>query len=204
MYEIKVLSEEEFNDVANSDPRYAYVDDTNLGFADREKGTAYVRQTNLHDLNKYLISHELEELEKDESSHQDPNGIRHKKGPKIFKDLILPAISFGLIPSEAPKRAASQTTNVPGMGNVLNTDLMGGGSGSYSPFQSSSGQYSPYGGYGGSPLNLFAGSGSYSPGQIPDTASGSYSPGFLGEGLNQLPDYLRKQASGQEAGRISF
>ena len=90
MYDIHVLSDKEFNDVANSDERYSYVDDTNLGFADRQKGKAYVRQTNVHDLNKYLISHELEELESDQSTHEDPNGIRHKKGPKFFKDLILP------------------------------------------------------------------------------------------------------------------
>src|SRR3990167_10074656 len=86
MYEIKVLSNEDFDQVAQSDPRYSYVDGTNLGFADREKGVAYVRQTGVHDLNKYLISHELEELEQDESTHEDPNGIRHKK----FWDFIRP------------------------------------------------------------------------------------------------------------------
>lgn len=207
MYEIKVLSEKEFDDIAASDPRYSYVDESNLGFADREKGIAYVKQTHVHDLNKYLISHELEELEKDESSHEDPNGIRHKKGPKFFKDIILPALSFGLIQSDAPKRAAAQTQNVPGVGNVSVNDLWqyqqqpGPGYGSYTPSYGSSNMF---GGFGGSPLNLFSGSGSYSPGQVPGTASGSYSPGLLGEGLNQLPDYLRQQVSGQEAGRISF
>ena len=38
MYEIKVLSSDEFDKVSKSDPRYSYVDDSNMGFADRQKG----------------------------------------------------------------------------------------------------------------------------------------------------------------------
>lgn len=104
MYEIKVLSNKDFESVSKSDPRYSYVDDTNMGFADREKGVAYVRGTNIHDLNKYLISHELEELESAESTHEDPNGIRHKK---FFKEIFAPFI--------APVLAAF----VPGIGPAL-------------------------------------------------------------------------------------
>lgn len=204
MYEIKVLDSKEFDELKHTDPRYSYVDETNLGFADREKGTAYVRQTHVHELNKYLISHELEELEQDESTHEDPNGIRHKKGPKIFKDLIAPL--FG-IPSEAPQREAAQTTNVPGMGNVLNSELAGMGMGGQS------GSYSPMGSFGqsfgfGSPLNLFSGS-SPSSGRVPDVASGSYSPsGNLGGGLDSLPpeilNLLKQRQSGSEGGGIRF
>src|SRR3990167_1675901 len=131
MYEIKVLSNEDFDQVAQSDPRYSYVDGTNLGFADREKGVAYVRQTGIHDLNKYLISHELEELEQDKSTHEDPNGIRHKK---FFKDFFLPLISFGRIQPEAPRREAAQTQFVEGLGNIPRSDAqMMQMSGSYSP-----------------------------------------------------------------------
>ena len=115
MYEIKVLDSKEFDEVAKSDPRYEYVDENNLGFADRLKGIAYVRQTHIHDLNKYLINHELEELEEDHSTHEDPNGIRHKK---FFKDFFLPFITGGLVKSEAPKREAAQTTWIEGIGNV--------------------------------------------------------------------------------------
>ena len=57
MYEIKVLSNREFDNVAKSDPRYEYVDKDNFGFADRLTGKAYVRQSHIHELNKYLISH---------------------------------------------------------------------------------------------------------------------------------------------------
>src|SRR3990167_10632347 len=86
MYEIKVLNSNDFDKVAKSDSRYEYVDESNLGFADRLKSVCYVRDTKVHDLNKYLIDHELEELEQDESTHEDPNGIRHKK----FWDFIRP------------------------------------------------------------------------------------------------------------------
>ena len=34
-----------------------------------------------------MINHELEELEEDESTHEDANGIRHKK---FFKDILRP------------------------------------------------------------------------------------------------------------------
>ena len=107
MYEIKVLSSDEFDQVAKSDPRYEYVDDSNMGFADRQKGIAYVRGTHIHDLNKYLISHELEELELDESTHEDPNGIRHKK---FFKQFFLPLLTAG-------------ASLIPGIGPILSTVL---------------------------------------------------------------------------------
>ena len=88
MYEIKVLDSKDFDNISKSDSRYSYVDDTNFGFSDREKSIAYVRDTKIHDLNKYLINHELEELIDEHSDHEDPNGIRHKKGPKFFKEIL--------------------------------------------------------------------------------------------------------------------
>ena len=93
MYEIKVLSSDDFDKIARSDSRYSYVDDSNMGFSDRQKGVAYVRDSNIHDLNKYLINHELEELIEDHSPHEDANGIRHKK---FFKEFILPSLTGGI------------------------------------------------------------------------------------------------------------
>lgn len=112
MYTIKVLSNKDFDDISRSNPRYSYVDETNLGFADRELGVAYVRNTHIHDLNKYLINHELEELESDSSTHEDPNGIRHKK---FFKEIFAPYI--------APVLAAF----VPGIGPALSAGIGLGG-----------------------------------------------------------------------------
>ena len=209
MYEIKVLSSDEFDRVSKSDPRYSYVDGSNLGFADRKKGKAYVRQTHIHELNKYLISHELEELEEDDSLHEDANGIRHKKGPKLFKDIILPILSGGAIQPEAPQREAAQTTNVPGVGNVLNSQLsmfQGGGqqsqsSGSYSPsspFSSLSGAFSS-----GSPLSLFSTSGSYSPANVPSSVFGG-GAGQPNISINELDPELKNRQSGYYSGRLTF
>ena len=89
MYEIKVLSNEEFDSLPMEETRGSDISDS-LGFANRDTGRAYVRQTGIHDLNKYLISHELEELESDHSTHEDENGIRHKRRnffTRIFNPL---------------------------------------------------------------------------------------------------------------------
>lgn len=110
MYEIKVLSNDEFDNVAASDDRYSYVDDSNLGFADKQKGIAYVRQTNIHDLNKYLINHELEELDAENSTHEDTNGIRHKK---VFKEGIVPTWT-GYNPSQGDWSFVGASNTGPG------------------------------------------------------------------------------------------
>lgn len=214
MYEIKVLSDKEFNEVAKSDKRYAYVDETNMGFADPLKGKAYVRHVNHPELQKYLINHELEELIEAHEGHEDPNGIRHKKFTNFLKAFFNPI-------------------NIPIPG--LTRENKEGGSGLSLPFASPSGigaeqqaqqeqqamqqqqqqlasmfgSYSPQGqtgvsGAANSPLNLFSGSGSYSPGTVPNAASGSYTPGMLGSGLEELPEWQRQQLSGNEAGRLVF
>lgn len=79
MYQIKVLTNEEFDNVSRSDLRYSNVDETNLGFADPQKGIAYIRHSASPDLNKYLISHEFDHLIEDEGTDEDEFGIRHKK-----------------------------------------------------------------------------------------------------------------------------
>ncbi len=58
MYQVKILSSKEFDDVAKSSPRYKNVDEDNMGFADPVTNTAYVRHTAFPELNKYLIDHE--------------------------------------------------------------------------------------------------------------------------------------------------
>lgn len=206
MYEIKVLDSEDFDKIAKSDSRYSYVDDSNLGFSDREKGIAYVRDTHIHDLNKYLINHELEELIEARSEHEDPNGIRHKKGPKFFKDILAPFLSGGLIQPEAPQREAAQTQYVEGVGNVPVSQLS---SGSYSPFSGTAGSFGEMSGGFGSPLNLFApSSGSYSAsGRLPSSLSGSYQPTIttgIGGSSSELPPDLLEKLRGQYSGRIVF
>ena len=84
MYEIKVLDSKEFDEVAKSDPRYEYVDENNLGFADRLKGVAYVRQTHIHDLNKYPYPIESNSFDKVFAKHI----IEHLNDPGKFIEEI--------------------------------------------------------------------------------------------------------------------
>ncbi len=89
MYKIHVLSGDDFDNLPESITRGSDISNS-LGFADKRTGQAYVRYTGLEDLDKYLINHELEELEQDESTHEDENGIRHKSFGTAVKHFFLP------------------------------------------------------------------------------------------------------------------
>lgn len=86
-YRIRLLSKDEFKRASKEDARYSNVDETNLGFADPLKGEVCVLDTKCHELNKYLIDHEVEHLFEEEGTHEDEHGIRHKK---FFKEILLP------------------------------------------------------------------------------------------------------------------
>jgi hypothetical protein len=119
MYQIKVLSDKEFRDIARSDKRYSNVDDSNLGFADPEKRTAYVRQSSWPDLNKYLINHEFEHLIEEEGTDEDENGIRHKK---FFKEIFMPYIApvvAAFIPGLGPLASAGLSAGVGAVGQGM-------------------------------------------------------------------------------------
>lgn len=83
MLKINVLSNDEFENLPKSVTRGSDISGS-MGFADPATGTAYVRHSVSHDLNKFLVNHEMEELLVSESTHEDENGIRHKK----FKDFV--------------------------------------------------------------------------------------------------------------------
>ena len=191
MYEIKVLNSNDFDKVAKSDPRYEYVDESNLGFADRMKGVCYVRDTKIHDLNKYLIDHELEELEQDESTHEDPNGIRHKK----FWDFIRP---FFNVFTDAAKYS-NPISMFMGSGQQNQQQQEQPQSGSYP----TSGSSSPAGGFrASSVLDSFKGdptSGQYSPANVPSSVTGSSG---VGGGLSE--EVLKNLRGGNYSGRLTF
>lgn len=63
-----------------------------LGFADKEKGEAYVRKTNVAGIDESTMQHELQELLAKNSSHEDLDGIRWKKGKDIFKNVVAPIV----------------------------------------------------------------------------------------------------------------
>ena len=143
MYEIKVLDNQTFDSLGPEVTRGSDISDS-LGFADQRTGRAYVRYTEFPELQKYLINHELEELTISESSHEDENGIRHKKGSSFFKHFFFPpsiltdAASKGnqgagiagqilplvasLVPGIGPALGAGL-----GVGNILTKPRTGGG-----------------------------------------------------------------------------
>jgi len=104
-----VVTDKEFQRIVDSDDRYSYVNQDNLGFADPDKGVAYVRRTAHGDLDKYLVNHEFEHLlNPEDKADRDSNGIYHKK---IFKEAILPAIGLVAPPAVPflPKESAKIT-----------------------------------------------------------------------------------------------
>ena len=58
---IKILSNEDFDNLGYRDTRGADVSGS-LGFADTIKRKVFVRDTGVHQLNKYLVDHEIKNL----------------------------------------------------------------------------------------------------------------------------------------------
>ena len=56
-YEIKILNDKDFDSLPYEEVSVS------LGVADPKTNTAYVRNTQNDELNKYLVNHELEHLE---------------------------------------------------------------------------------------------------------------------------------------------
>lgn len=88
MYKINILSNRDFDRLPRSVTRGSDISDS-LGFADPSTNSAYIRNTGVAELNKYLINHEFEHLLEEEGTHEDSNGIRHKK---FFKDVTVPGL----------------------------------------------------------------------------------------------------------------
>ena len=83
MLAVKILSDAEFDRLPYPEARIS------LGLADTQSGQAYVRYTHSDELNKYLVSHELEHLlgqDRDEI-HHGGNGVYYKGFGNIFSAL---------------------------------------------------------------------------------------------------------------------
>jgi len=83
MYEVKVLSDKDFDSLPKSVTRGSDIS-MSLGFADPKTNKAYVRYVGHAPMQKYLINHEFEEMVNHESAHEDENGIRHKNFWDVF------------------------------------------------------------------------------------------------------------------------
>ena len=91
MYRIHILASKDFDALPEVITRGSDIS-MSLGFANKFTGNAYVRYTGINDLDKYLVDHELEELESAESTHEDANGIRHKKLGRSAAAFFFPPI----------------------------------------------------------------------------------------------------------------
>jgi hypothetical protein len=200
MYQVKILSSKEFDDVAKSSPRYKNVDEDNMGFADPVTNTAYVRHTAFPELNKYLIDHEYSHLVEEHGTDEDEMGIRHKK-KKGFANIL---------------RTIINPINIPGLGPLSNSDKgifqTGGGSQEQaqqqlSPqevaqsYQNSFGTTgAQYGNLGGSPQA----SQSAPSGNSQDSISGGLYQGGINQQQRNMDPELQKRLSGFFSGRMVF
>lgn len=100
-FKVRIVSGKELARVARSDPRYinaAKDPDDVAGFADPQKGVAYVRNTHITELNKYLVNHEFAHLLEEKGTDEDEHGIRFKKGKDLFRNIG----AASLLPVTAP------------------------------------------------------------------------------------------------------
>lgn len=114
MYKIHVLNNDDFDSLPITATRGSDISQS-LGFANKFTGNAFVRYTGIHDLDKYLVNHELEELTAAESTHEDGNGIRHKS-------LGDAALSFFLPPVGIPKNIRKQKKKAKGEAEQFQRD----------------------------------------------------------------------------------
>lgn len=88
-YDIKFLSNEDFENMPVSDRLGEDVSDS-FGVYNPHTGQIRIRDTGFWEVNKYLLDHELEHAVEEHATDTGPNGLRHKKGKKFFKDIFLP------------------------------------------------------------------------------------------------------------------
>ena len=97
MYQVKVLSDKEFEELPYPDM------ETSLGVADPKTNTAYVRYTGVEGVDQYLINHELEHLiEGHGGEHSDHyrNGVYYKGFGDVMANVLPIAATF--IPGIGP------------------------------------------------------------------------------------------------------
>ncbi len=109
MYTIKILSSDEFDKLPFSRVRKS------LGVADPKKMIAYVRDTSIDDLNKYLINHELDHLV-EEIPTDEFEGVRYKGFGDMFNSIGGGIKSAGSSLWSGAKNLGSGVGNLFGMG----------------------------------------------------------------------------------------
>jgi hypothetical protein len=193
-YEIKVLSDDEFDELP-----YEGIDDS-LGLADVRRGRVFVRNTGSHELNRYLINHEIDHIVEEHATDEDEHGIRHKK---FFKEIFLPLFTG--------YNAQQKTWSPLGIFDPKNLNPPKGGGSSLED----GAQQSQFGAQEMGQSGAFGqfSSGANASGSLPNSADGAVGGGLNKGSLNQGSLYGQQQSLSPEmierikgfySGRSSF
>jgi len=103
-YTIYVLDDEEFDLLPVGRPKEA------LGMSDPEKKVAWIRRTNVREMDMGTINHEFDELMAKTSPHEI-DGIRYKGFKDIIRtifNVVLPGVGSAIIPEKRPAQPTFQ------------------------------------------------------------------------------------------------
>ncbi len=201
---VHILNSEDFDALPKSATRGSDIS-SSLGFANKFTGQAFVRYSAYPELTSFLVNHEIEELMARESSHEDENGIRHKKlGRTTAAFLFPPALA-----SSSFRKGLSADTQAKQRNQERDAGQAGirQQEGLRSAFEQGSRFSSPgvnagIGGALGGPLGAFSTTAGGSP-QVPGSSGGGLSTGLgggslSGGGINQQ---LQQRVKGFFSGR---
>ena len=187
VYEIKFLSNEDFDKLPKSETNGSDITDS-LGFYNPFTNRVFIRHTEIPSLNKYLLDHEFEHLLEEHPTDADENGIRHKKKKRGFLDWFTGLSTAGLWhPNEMATASANKESDKQ-MAQQKEQEQMLSSFGGLGMGLPGSGETSPTFGTSQSPL-----------GGQQSTQSG-LNQGLNSQSINPLEDPYAKY--GQQSGRI--
>src|SRR3990167_536811 len=195
-YSIKILRSSEFDRLPYSRVREAF------GVTSPDKSTIYVRNTNIHDFNKMLVSHELDHLTEEVPTDVGPDGERYFLGSILpflgsLFTKALPAIGGGI--ANLGRSAVSGIGNVASrVGSGASSLLSGAKSGVMNLFGGGGQQTANTLGYGNSvsPIAMGVRKGM-------TNAAGGFSPLMKGTELSQFVSPIRNMGGGLASGAVS-
>lgn len=130
---IKICSPNDYSKVIASNPKYENAADS-WGFADPEAGKVFVRDLYFPELNKWLLTHEIEHiLDPSNGADKDENGIYHKRGlgatlgsigGSILGSVLMPGV--GTVLGGALGGAAGGSIGAASAGRSVGKEALGG------------------------------------------------------------------------------
>lgn len=188
VYDIKFLSNKDFDNMPIMDRLGEDVSDS-WGIYNPHTGQVRIRDTGFWEANKYLLEHELEHAVEEHATDEGPNGLRHKKGKKFFKQILMPL--FTGFNGET--------------GGFSPLGILGDTSKKEEPQQPEQPQFASFGGLGmglpGGDVNTPTFGSSFNPTGGQQESQGSLNQGLNSQTVNPLDPYSQY---GRSSGRLSF